>query len=123
MAFDITSVKDYGGLGSDTLIQAKIDAFADNYTCLTSSYSAALADDIANSYIAGQLQKAQGESQVTQRRAPNGASRSFKSTKYGDAGEYDNALLEAAYRADVNGCLPSECGFLYWCSWSGLRGR
>ena len=112
MAFDIDTVKAYGGTGSDILIQAKIDAFTDNYTCLTSSYSAAVADDIANSYLAGQLQLSAGKTQATQKRAPNGASTSFATSKYGGDGQYGNALIEAAYLSDTNGCLPSSGGFM-----------
>lgn len=108
MALTIETVKAYGGTGNDIVIQAKIDAFASIYTCLTSSYDSAIADDIANSYIAGTLQAISGEGQVTSRKAPNGASRNFKQNKYGDSGEYDNALIEAAYKADTNFCLPVD---------------
>lgn len=108
MAFTLETVKAYGGAGNDIIIQAKIDAFASIYTCLTSSYDEAIADDIANSYLAGMLQSVSGEGQVTSRKAPNGASRNFKQNKYGDSGEYDNALLESAYNADTNYCLPVD---------------
>lgn len=108
MALKIETVKAYGGTGNDIIIQAKIDAFASIYTCLISSYDTAIADDIANSYIAGTLQAISGEGQVTSRKAPNGASRNFKQNKYGDSGEYDNALLEAAYKSDTNFCLPVD---------------
>ena len=108
MAFTLETVKAYGGTGNDIVIQAKIDAFASIYSCLTSSYDEAITDDIANSYIAGTLQSVSGEGQVTSRKAPNGASRNFKQNKYGDSGEYDNALLESAYNADTNFCLPID---------------
>lgn len=108
MALTIETVKAYGGTGNDIVIQAKIDAFASIYTCLTSSYDSAIADDIANSYIAGTLQTVSGEGQVTSRKAPNGASRNFKQNKYGDSGEYDNGLLADAYRWDTNFCLPID---------------
>lgn len=108
MALTIETVKAYGGTGNDIVIQAKIDAFATIYTCLTSSYNSALADDIANSYIAGTLQSVSGEGQVTSRKAPNGASRNFKQNKYGDSGEYDNGALADAYRWDTNFCLPID---------------
>jgi len=108
MALTIETVKSYGGVGPDGMIQAKIDAFTDTYNCLLSSYSVALADDIANSYIAGSLQASSGEAQTTSRRAPNGASRAFKQLKYGDSGEYDNGLIASAYKADVNFCLPLD---------------
>jgi hypothetical protein len=108
MPFTLETVKAYGGTGNDIVIQAKIDAFASIYACLTSSYDDAIADDIANSYIAGMLQSVSGEGQVTSRKAPNGASRNFKQNKYGDSGEYDNALIEAAYKADTNFCLPID---------------
>jgi len=110
MALTIETVKSYGGTGSDGMIQAKIDAFADTYNCLLSSYSVALADDIANSYVAGNLQVSSGEAQVTSRKAPNGASRSFKQSKYGDSGEYDNGLIASAYKSDTNFCLPVDAG-------------
>lgn len=108
MAFTIETVKAYGGDGNDILIQAKIDAFADTYDCLTSSYPQAVADDIANSYIAGSLMSASGSTQVTSRKAPNGASTNYKQGRYGDSGEYDNGLLANAYLNDVNYCLPID---------------
>ncbi len=108
MAFTLETVKAYGGTGNDIVIQAKIDAFASIYACLTNSYDEAIADDIANSYLAGTLQSVSGEGQVTSRKAPNGASRNFKQNKYGDSGQYDNALLESAYNSDTNFCLPVD---------------
>lgn len=108
MAFTLQTVKDYGGVGSDAVIQGEIDAFADIYTCLTSSYSAAVADSIANLYMAGSLQSQSGYSQVTQERAASGASTSFKQDKYGMDGDYDNALLANAYKKDTVGCLPID---------------
>lgn len=110
MAFDIDSVKSYGASAPDGMIQGKIDAFADTYACLTSSYSAALADDIANSYIAGNLIISQG-GQVTAKKAPNGASKNYKSNKYGDSGEYDHPLIKQAYEADTANCLPVSIEF------------
>jgi|GEM_PF-5947683 len=112
MAFTLETVKAYGGTGNDIVIQAKIDAFASIYTCLISSYDEAIADDIANSYIAGTLQSVSGEGQVTSRKAPNGASRNFKQNKYGDTGEYDNARLKEAYEADNKFCLPVDSSYL-----------
>lgn len=111
MAFTLETVKAYGGTGNDIVIQAKIDAFASIYTCLISSYDEAIADDIANSYLAGMLQSVSGEGQVTSRKAPNGASRNFKQSKYGDLGQYDNALLESAYNSDSNFCLPIDSSY------------
>lgn len=108
MALTIETVKAYGGTGNDIVIQDEIDAFASVYACLTSSYDSAKADLIANKYIAGTLQAASGEGQVTSRKAPNGASRNFKQDKYGDSGEYDNARLKQAYEADTNFCLPVD---------------
>lgn len=108
MAFTLETVKDYGGTGSDGMINGRIAAFADTYTCLTSTYSADVADDIANSYVAGSLQSSTGEMQVTQERAASGASTSFKSSKHGDSDEYDNALIAWAYKQDTAGCLPID---------------
>lgn len=108
MPFTIDTVKDYGGVGSDAAIQGEIDAFADTYTCLTNSYSAAVADSIANLYMAGTLQSQAGEMQITQEKAASGASTSFKQSKYGDDGEYDNALIASAYKKDTAGCLPID---------------
>ncbi len=108
MPFTLETVKAYGASGNDVFIQAKIDAFADTYTCLTTSYSTAIADDIANSYVAGTIQESGGEAQVTATKAPNGASTSFKQSKYGDSGEYANGLLANAYLNDVNYCLPID---------------
>ena len=108
MPLTIETIKAYGATGNDIVIQAKIDAFASTYACLSSSYDQAVADDIANSYLAGQLIAASGEGQVTSRKAPNGASRSFKSASYGDAGDFDNALIRQALNADVNGCIKPD---------------
>lgn len=108
MAFTLQTVKDYGGVGSDIVIQAEIDAFADRYTCLTSSYTQALADSIANLYLAGTLQLQSGYSQVTQERSASGASTSFKQDKYGNDGQYENSLLASAYKKDTEGCLPID---------------
>lgn len=108
MAFTLETVKDYGGTGPDGMINARIAAFADTYTCLQSSYSADVADDIANSYVAGSLQSSNGETQVTQEKAASGASTSFKQSKYGDDMQYDNALIAWAYKQDTAGCLPVD---------------
>lgn len=110
MAFTLETVKDYGGIGSDTEIQGEIDALNESgiYQCLTNSYGQAKADLIANNYVAGLLIAANDETQVTQERAASGASTSFKSSKYGDSGEYDNGRLARAYRDDGNGCLPID---------------
>lgn len=108
MAFTIETIKAYGGTGDDIVIQAELDAFEDTYTCLTSSYSEAVADSIGNMYLAGSLQSQSGYAQVTQEKAASGASTSFKQDKYGADSEYDNALLASAYRKDVNGCLPID---------------
>lgn len=108
MAFTLETVKEYGGTGPDGMINGRIAAFQDTYTCLTSSYSAEIADDIANSYVAGSLQSSTGSAQVTQERAASGASTSFKSSKYGDDMQYDNALIAWAYKQDTNGCLPID---------------
>ncbi|HBF46195.1 MAG TPA: hypothetical protein DDW91_06845 [Shewanella frigidimarina] len=109
MAFTLETVKAYGGTGSDGMINARIAAFtAGTYICLTSSYSADVADDIANSYVAGSLQSSVGEMQVTQEKAASGASTSFKQGKYGNDGEYDNALIAWAYKQDIAGCLPID---------------
>ena len=111
MAFTLETVKEYGGSGSDSEIQGEIDALNENggiYSCLTSSYSQAKADLIANNYVAGLLISANGEAQVTQEKAASGASTSFKQSKYGDDMQYDNSRLARAYRADINGCLPID---------------
>ena len=108
MAFTLETVKEYGGTGPDGMINGRIAAFADTYACLTSSYSADVADDIANSYVAGSLQSSTGEMQVTQERAASGASTSFKQSKYGGDNQYDNALLAYAYKQDTAGCLPID---------------
>jgi hypothetical protein len=108
MAFTIDTVKEYGGTGPDGMINGRIAAFAETYACLTQSYSADVADDIANSYIAGSLQSSNGDMQVTQERAASGASTSFKQGKYGDMEQYDNALLAWAYKQDTAGCLPTD---------------
>jgi len=109
MAFTLDTVKEYGGTGSDGMINARIAAFtAGAYVCLQSTYSADVADDIANSYVAGSLQSSTGETQVTQEKAASGASTSFKQSKYGDDMQYDNALIAWAYKQDINGCLPID---------------
>ena len=109
MAFTLDTVKDYGGTGSDGMINARIAAFTTGaYTCLQSTYSSDVADDIANSYVAGSLQSSTGETQVTQEKAASGASTSFKQSKYGDDMQYDNALIAWAYKQDINGCLPID---------------
>lgn len=108
MAFTLETVKEYGGTGPDGMISGRIAAFADTYACLTSSYPQDVADDIANSYVAGSLQSSTGETQVTQERAASGASTSFKSSKYGDDMQYDNALTAWAYKQDAAGCLPID---------------
>lgn len=110
MPFTIDTVKDYGGVGSDTEIQGEIDTLTESgiYSCLTASYGQAKGDLIANNYVAGLLISANDESQVTQEKAASGASTSFKQSKYGDSGEYDNGRLARAYRADDNGCLPID---------------
>lgn len=109
MAFTIDTVKEYGGTGPDGMISARITAFtAGAYVCLQSSYSTEIADDIANSYVAGSLQASTGETQVTQEKAASGASTSFKASKYGDDMQYDNALIAWAYKQDTAGCLPID---------------
>lgn len=108
MAFTLETVKEYGGTGPDGMINGRIAAFTDTYVCLTSSYSTDVADDIANSYVAGSLQSSTGETQVTQEKAASGASTSFKQSKYGDDMQYDNALIAWAYKQDTEGCLPID---------------
>lgn len=110
MAFTIDTVKDYGGIGSDTQIQDEIDTLKASgiYQCLTASYQQSKADLIANYYVAGLLLSTSGETQVTQEKAASGASTSFKQSKYGDDMQYDNAKLARAYNADNNGCLTID---------------
>ena len=109
MAFTIDTVKEYGGTGTDGMINARIAAFtAGAYVCLQASYDADIADDIANSYVAGSLQASMGETQVTQKKSASGASASFKQSKYGDDMQYDNALIAWAYKQDTAGCLPVD---------------
>jgi len=110
MPLTVETVKSYGTNAPDGMIQGKIDAFAETYTCLSTSYSQALADDIANSFIAGNLIISQG-GQATSKKAPNGASISFKQNSYGDSGEYDHPLIKQAYESDTNGCLPISSDF------------
>ena len=107
MPFTVDTIKSYGVTSPDAVIQGEIDAFVDTYSCLNSSYATAKADLIANKYIAGSMLAVQG-GQVTSQKAPNGASKNFKSSKYGDSGEYDHSLIKQAYLADTAGCLPVD---------------
>lgn len=110
MAFDINTVKAYGAIAPDVVIQARISSFSNTYACLTSSYSQDKADDIANSYVAGGLITQFSGGQTTGKRAANGASVSFKQTKYGDSGEFDHPLIQYAHSIDDSNCLPSSAG-------------
>lgn len=103
MAFDINTVKAYGGGGSDAMMQAEIDAFNEStYPCLVASYSQLQADRIANLYMSGSLDGSEASGAVKGETSANGSSVQYDTT--GKTQSISN--LDKAYEADTAGCLP-----------------